>query len=229
MKAEFPTQPSLCAQPRQSDEFPLVDKIVSRFATQFASAKPDQFHQSALAVWSDPFWDSLSAANSAGVEATKVAYRNLSLAPLDLIMAARMLLLMALTGVFAAAWNSDSPEAATSRMASMTRRPEFKSVAEEYRQEWKVSEVSQSVMISREFDLSTVSLPDSIASGTYRVVDFLGRVGWMTIPVNDRSPSTIDDAQPFYSSQSETGRWYFIRVEAAPIIAAPQTDGAVLR
>lgn len=144
-------------------------------------------------------------------------------------MAARVLLLMALTGTFAAAWNSDSPEAATSRLASAARRPESKSVAPEYSPEWKVSEVSQAVTFSREIDLSTLSLPKSISAGTYRVVDAQGRVGWVTIPANSQSTPTAEESEPFYSSRSEVGRWYFIRVDAAPIIAAPQTGDAVLR
>ncbi len=144
-------------------------------------------------------------------------------------MPARVLLLIALTGLFAAAWNSDSPQAANSPFASSVVRPESKSYAAEDSQEWNVSEVSQSVVISHEFDQLAVSLPESIAPGTYRVVDAQGRVGWVTIPINDQPETTIGKPEPFYTSQSETGRWYFIRVDAAPIIAATQTGSAVLR
>ena len=144
-------------------------------------------------------------------------------------MAARVLLLMALTGLFAGAWNSDCPKAVNSLQEFTTRPPESKTIVGEHGQEWMVSEISQTITISREFDTSSVLLPALITSGTYRVVDAEGRVGWITIPVGDQSAFTIDEPKPFYSSQSEFGCWYFIRVTAAPLIAAPQTGDAVLR
>jgi len=144
-------------------------------------------------------------------------------------MAVRLLLLMTLTGLFAAAWNSDSPQAATPSLAAAVRRPDPKSVAVGLQQEWKASQVSQSVVISHEFGQLAVALPESIAPGTYRVVDPQGRVGWVAIPVEDLPSSAVDEPKPFYISQSEAGGWYFIRVEAAPVMAAPQTSGSVLR
>lgn len=144
-------------------------------------------------------------------------------------MAARVLLLMALTGLFAAAWNSDCPEAANSLRASVARPSNPEIVAGEDGRELMVLEVSQSITISREFDPSAVSLPELIAPGTYRVVDAQGRVGWITIPADSQLALTTDEPEPFYASQSESGRWYFIRVAAAPLMAAPQIGGAVLR
>ena len=210
---------------------PSVSSIGSfpRLATPSASAKPDQFHQSALTVWADPLRDKLSAANSAGTESTRVALQNHSQTLLDFIMAARVLLLMALTGLFAAAWNSDCPEATSSLQASATSPPESKTVVGANDQEWMVSEISPTITISREFDPTEVLLPKLIVPGTYRVVDAEGRVGWITVPAGDQSEFTIDEPEPFYNSQSESGRWYFIRVTTAPLIAAPQTGDAVLR
>lgn len=144
-------------------------------------------------------------------------------------MAARVLLLIALTGLFAAAWNSDCPEAANSLEAFTIRPPESNPVVGKHGQERMVSEISQTITISQEFDPSAVSLPELIAPGTYRVVDAQGRVGWITIPAVDQSAFSIDAPEPFYNSQSESGCWYFIRVTATPLIAAPQTGDAVLR
>lgn len=144
-------------------------------------------------------------------------------------MAARVLLLMALTGLFAAAWNSDCPEGENSIQAFTIRPPESKAVVGEHGQEWVVSEISQTITISQEFDPSTVSLPELIAPGTYRVVDAQGRVGWVSIPAVDQPAFAIAEPEPFYNSQSESGCWYFIRVAAAPLMAAPQTGDAVLR
>ena len=144
-------------------------------------------------------------------------------------MAARVLLLIALTGLFAAAWNSDCPEAASSPQTFTTRPPESKAVLGEHGDEWMVSEINQTIAISREFDTSAVLLPTLIAPGTYRVVDAEGRVGWVTIPAGDQSAFAIEEPAPFYKSQSQSGCWYFIRVAVAPLIAAPQTGDAVLR
>lgn len=144
-------------------------------------------------------------------------------------MAVRVLLLMALTGMFAAAWNSDCPKAATSLLTSTVISENSELVTGDYNHEWMVSADSQAITISREFDRFAVSLPESIAPGTYRVVDTQGRVGWMTIPIVDEFALSSDEPESFYTSRSETGHWYFIRVDAAPIIAAPQTGDAVLR
>ena len=92
-----------------------------------------------------------------------------------------------------------------------------------------VSEISQAITISPEFDLAAVSLPERIAPGTYRLVDAQGRVGWITIPAADQSALTTGEPEPFYNSQSASGRWYFIRVATAPLIADPQTRDAILR
>jgi hypothetical protein len=148
---------------------------------------------------------------------------------LEFIMAARVLLLMALTGLFAAAWNSDCPEAANSLQAFTIRPPESKAVVGEHRQEWMGSEISQTITLSQEFDPSAVSLPELIAPGTYRVVDSQGRVGWISIPAVDQSAFAIEEPESFYNSRSESGCWYFIRVTAAPLMAAPQTGDTVLR
>ncbi len=144
-------------------------------------------------------------------------------------MAARVLLLMVLTGLFAAAWSSDCPQAADALPAFTTLPPNSKATFGEDRQERKISEVSQTVTISQEFDASAIVLPTLIAPGTYRVVDAKGRVGWITIPTGAPSEATSDEPKPFYNSQSESGCWYFIRVPAAPLIAAPQTGDAILR
>ena len=133
-------------------------------------------------------------------------------------MAVRVLLLMALTGLFAAAWNSDGPAPANSLRASAIRASESQTVAAEHRHELLVSEVSQTITISPKLDLSAVALPELIAPGTYRVVDAQGRAGWVTIPADDRSAFATDGPQPFYTSQSASGRWYFfIRVDAIPV------------
>lgn len=66
-KAENPTLLPLWVQPEQPDVLRLADRTVATPSPLSASAEPDQFHQSALAVWADPHRESLSAAESADV------------------------------------------------------------------------------------------------------------------------------------------------------------------
>ena len=144
-------------------------------------------------------------------------------------MAVRVLLLMALTGMFAAAWNSDCQHAATEFNTTTVTSKKSEVTSGESNEELSVSDDGQTITISREFDRFAISLPASIAPGTYRVVDAQGRCGWMTIPVGDALEVSTNEPESFYTSRSKSGHWYFIRVEAAPIVAAPHTAGAVLR
>jgi hypothetical protein len=101
-------------------------------------------------------------------------------------MAVRILLLIVVTGLFATAWNSDRPEAAMRRLASDSRPlPERPASVEIDRDSLMVAEVGHAVSVSAELDVSIVVPPELIAPGTYRVVDAQGRVGWMSIPVNN--------------------------------------------
>lgn len=145
-------------------------------------------------------------------------------------MAVRVLLLIVVTGLFATAWNSDRPEAATRRMASDSRPlPERPASAENDRGSLMVAEVGRAVSVSSELDVSIVVPPELIAPGTYRVVDAQGRVGWMSIPVNNSPEYAGVEPQPIYSHETAKGQWYFIRVEAAPVIASPLEATAVRR
>lgn len=145
-------------------------------------------------------------------------------------MAARILLLIACTGVFATAWSSDHPEASSRRLASDSRPlPERPSAEDNDRGSLMVAQVGRSVSVSAELDVSLVVPPELIAPGTYRVIDAQGRVGWMSIPVSDSPEYAGIEPQPIYSHGTANGQWYFIRVEAAPVIASPQEETAVLR
>lgn len=144
-------------------------------------------------------------------------------------MAARVLLLFAVTGLFAAAWNSDHPDSATSRLASAPSRAKLPPHAATARGDLMVSKSIQVAGLSSEFEPSAIPLPTTITAGTYRIVDAQGRVGWITIPAEGRSEVAAGEPQPLYLSQSETEHWYFIRVQPAPVIAAPQTSDAIRR
>ncbi|TXT30043.1 MAG: hypothetical protein FD138_2345 [Planctomycetota bacterium] len=137
-------------------------------------------------------------------------------------MAVRVLLLVVFTGVFATAWSADGPAATTARLASKSQQlPERPSAADNNHRTLVVAEVGRAVAVSTELDVSIVVPPELIASGTYRVVDAQGRVGWMSIPVGSSPEHAGFEPQPVYSSETANGHWYFIRVEAAPIIASP--------
>ena len=147
-------------------------------------------------------------------------------------MAARVLLLITVTGLFATAWSSDHPEAATRQLASAAVvLPERPSSAQSVEHTLTVTEIGHAVSVPAELDTSIAMLPELISPGTYRVVDAQGQVGWLSIPLdNDISPErSATEPQPVYSTESASGRWYFIRVEAAPVIASPLGSPAVRR
>ena len=147
-------------------------------------------------------------------------------------MAARVLLLITVTGLFAAAWSSDHPEAATRQLVSAAvALPDRPSSVQSVEHTLAVTEIGHAVSVSAELNTSLALLPDLISPGTYRVVDAQGRVGWLSIPLdNDNSPErAATEPQPVYSTESASGRWYFIRVEAAPVIASPLESPAVRR
>ena len=145
-------------------------------------------------------------------------------------MAVRVLLLIAVTGLFATAWSSDHPEAATRRLVSDNHpRPDRPSSVENDSRSLVVAEVGRAVSVSAEFDVSVVLLPELISPGTYRVVDAQGRVAWLCIPTDSKPERAATEPQPMYSTESASGRWYFVRVEAAPVIASLPEATAVRR
>ena len=145
-------------------------------------------------------------------------------------MAARVLLLIAVTGLFAIAWSSDHPQAATRQLASAAvALPERPSSAQSVEHTLAVTEIGHAVSGFAELDTSIAMLPELISPGTYRVVDAQGRVGWLSIPVDNNPERAATEPQPVYSTESASGRWYFIRVEAAPVIASPLGSPAVRR
>lgn len=145
-------------------------------------------------------------------------------------MAVRVLLLIACTGLFATAWSSDRPEVAIRHLTSEHHPlPDRPSPDESAKRSLVVAEVGRAISVSTELDVSIVLLPELISSGTYRIVDAQGRVGWMSIPADNTPERAATEPQPMYSTESTSGRWYFIRVESAPVIASPPEATAVLR
>ncbi len=141
-------------------------------------------------------------------------------------MAARVFLLIGFTGLFAAAWNSDRPPTAVPKLASNVQRlPERPSVVDEIQRPMIVAQRGDTVAVSSEPDFSHYQLPEGIAAGTYRVIDKEGRVGWISLPARKFSSASPQD---IYVSDSPQGRWYFIRVESAPVIATPGTGETIL-
>lgn len=145
-------------------------------------------------------------------------------------MAVRLLLLLAMTGMFATAWSFDRPEAAFQRRAAAVHvlpvRPVLDDSAD---RSLKVVEVGQAVSVSTELNLEQVVIPELIAPGTYRVIDAAGRVGWMSMPADNNPERAACEPQPFYSTESAVGRWYFVRIESAPVIASPPPATSVRR
>ncbi|MFM9966676.1 MAG: hypothetical protein ACKV2Q_36345 [Planctomycetaceae bacterium] len=144
-------------------------------------------------------------------------------------MAARVLLLIAVTGLFATAWNSDHPDSAAPRLASVPNRSMQVLSSAKAHSNRAIIESVRVIGLTSELDSSGIPLPTAITAGKFRVVDSQGRVGWLTIPASDRSEVAVGEPLSLYLSQSDSERWYFIRVQSAPVIAAPQTGDAIRR
>lgn len=144
-------------------------------------------------------------------------------------MAARILLLFAATGLFAAAWDSDRPlRVATDGdlVPQLLNRPAHQGPAVSA---VPLSKSSANVAISSEFDPGRMTLPASMAPGTYRVIDARGRVGWLSVPGPENLPTPSHTQPAVYTSRSDHGDWFFIRIDPAPMIAAPREDSTGLR
>jgi len=232
-KAENPTRFPLCVQPEQPDALRLSDRTVATPSLtvgfgRTGSVSPKRCHD-------------LGRSTSKGILCGGIC-RNRSdwrpslnrkaqrTTPWEFIMAVRLLLLIACTGLFASAWNSDRSAEATHRLSAEVRNlPDRPSAADTVHNSLAVAQVGRTVSVSSEFDVSVVLLPELISPGTYRVVDAQGRVAWMNIPIDNNPERSATEPQPIYSSESAVGRWYFVRVESAPLIASPPATNAVRR
>lgn len=149
-------------------------------------------------------------------------------------MAARVALLLAFTGFFAVAWDSDQ-KAEAKILAAKNRSSVEPVLAEKLSRQIAASPVSHGLDILSTSDFSNCTLPEGIVPGAYRVVDGKGAVAWVTIPARKQLPELQSEvvgeskSLDFFSSQTTGGRWYFIRVEAAPVVASPQEATPVLR
>ena len=119
-------------------------------------------------------------------------------------MAARVLLLMTCTTLFAAAWESDRPRAARSVAVGVRRQRELN-------------------VTSTDTDFSRCVIPVDLAPGQYRVIDLRGQVGWLIVPpASDHATARL--RPEVVTSQSALGRWHFIRVTAPNVIATTPAE-----
>ncbi len=114
-------------------------------------------------------------------------------------MAARVLLLLTCTTLFAAAWESDRPRTARSVAFGVRRQRELN-------------------VTSPDTDFSRCVIPVDLVQGQYRVIDSHGQVGWLIVPPAD-DQETVRLRPDVVTSQSAQGRWHFIRVTDANVIA----------
>ena len=119
-------------------------------------------------------------------------------------MAARVLLLITCTTLFAAAWESDRPRAARSVAVGVRRQRELN-------------------ITSADTDFSRCAIPVDLAPGQYRVIDSRGQVGWLIVPpATDQA--TARRRPDVVTSQSSQGRWHFIRVTNPSFIATTPAE-----
>ena len=121
-------------------------------------------------------------------------------------MAARVALLILVTGLFAALWSGDHPE----QMAS-TQRPVKQKIRLDYDREPSTTQT-----LSLSSNPVPAPLPDGITAGKYLVADRFGGTHIRVVSTGDVG-SVADvpgrDIVTHYSVESHKGRWHYIRIE----------------
>ena len=121
-------------------------------------------------------------------------------------MAARVALLILVTGLFAALWSGDHPD----RLASAQRPPK-----QEIRLDYD-REPSPSQSLSSPVSQIAPPLPDGIAEGTYLVADRFGGTRIRVVPKGEAGSLVEVPGRKLishYSVESNQGRWHYIRIE----------------
>ena len=130
-------------------------------------------------------------------------------------MAARVALLILVTGLFAALWSGDHPDQLT-----QVRQPS----KQIFRQDYDRETISNQSLSSSHV---VTPLPEGISAGTYLVADRFGATRIRVVSTNDVGPvagNSVSEPKSHYSVESRLGRWHYIRIEqgAGDQAAAPQ-------
>ena len=140
----------------------------------------------------------------------------------SMIMAARVALLIVVTGLFTALWSGDHPD----RMARVDRPSKFLIVKQNVVQTGRVPQLNPSrdpvdshdhvALFASGESRVDAPLPDGITDGTYLVTDQWGHTEIRVVTnqrsrSNDKSvPMMMDD---HYSVKIGQSRWHYIRLE----------------
>ena len=121
-------------------------------------------------------------------------------------MAARVALLILVTGLFAALWSGDHPD-----QSAQVRRPSKQEIRLDYDRE---PSSNQSLSLSQsEF---AAPLPEGITAGTYLVADRFGGTR-IRVVLNGEVGSVVAIPEQklvnHYSVESRRGRWHYVRIE----------------
>ncbi len=123
-------------------------------------------------------------------------------------MAARVALLILVTGLFAAIWSGDHPD-----QLAQARRQSKQEIRFDYDRE---SGTNQS--ISSSGSQFAAPLPEGISAGTYLVADRLGSTRIRVVTKGDVGAMVAVPSEKrvnHYSVESRDGRWHYIRIESS--------------
>ncbi len=121
-------------------------------------------------------------------------------------MAARVALLILVTGLFAALWSGDRPD-----QLPQVRQPS----KQIFRQDYDREPILNQSLSGRPV---VTPLPIGISAGTYLVADQFGGTRIRVVLRNDISPvadASETESKSHYSVESPHGRWHYIRIESA--------------
>ncbi len=138
-------------------------------------------------------------------------------------MAARVTLLILVTGAFAAMWSGDHPDVIKPAKSAPMKRNSRQDALPNRREETPTHADPQARRLNRDGKLLAVEsgisapLPRGIVAGTYLVADQFGRTEIRVIHPQEVASVKIDHAGPssHYLVEAHSARWHFIRLEAS--------------
>lgn len=133
------------------------------------------------------------------------------------MMASRVTLLLLVTGLFAGMWSGDRAGERADAERLLARRAASSSVTVQSSVRPHQTPVRAVARHRGERSLSSIPLPQGIATGTYLIVDGRGRMETRVVSAAEAFPSgqiVGHVAADQYTVRVGCDRWHFIRVEA---------------
>lgn len=145
---------------------------------------------------------------------------------MDRLMAARMTLLVLVTGLFAAVWSSDRPPSDEKLAVARSKAPRVSSVRQTPLRRWSTSGIPRS-NAAWEPIVAAIRPPQVLPPGNYIVVDERGHVERVEIPESKAAPPfAFQDRVDHFVCETDTGRRHWVRIASPASLTRRGDDSA---